>query len=131
MHPSFPHVGFAGLNHGFMHVPSVEIGAQWLACLWRGEMELPPKEEMQASIDRIRAWKRAHITFEPSRGCATNTRYQQYIDILLKDLGVSPYRKLPNVFAEVFARYGASDYATVVEEVRANKSPKRPLPFDA
>jgi cation diffusion facilitator CzcD-associated flavoprotein CzcO len=131
VHPAFPHVGFAGFNHGFMHVPSAEIGAQWLACLWRGDLHLPPREEMQASIDRIRAWKRAHIVFEPSRGCAVSTRYQQHIDMLLQDLGVSPYRKLPNVVAEVFGRYGASDYAGVLQEVRASRRPMRPRPLDA
>jgi len=131
VHPAFPYVGFAGFNHGFMHVPSVEIGAQWLACLWRGDLQLPAREEMQASIDRIRAWKRTHIAFEPSRGCAVSTRYQQHIDMLLQDLGVSAYRKLPNVVAEVFGRYGASDYAGVVQEVRASRRPMRPAPFDA
>ena len=138
VHPAFPDVGFAGFNHGFMHVPAAEVGAQWLACLWRGELELPSTDEMQRSVERVRAWKRANIAFEPSRACAINTRYQQHLDILLQDLGVSPYRKLPNVVAEVFARYGAEDYAGVVEDVRANlarpraiHSPKRPVPFDA
>ena len=51
--------------------------------------------------------------------------------MLLQDLGVSPYRKLPNVVAEVFGRYGASDYAGVMQEVRASRRPMRPVPFDA
>lgn len=131
IHPRLPRLGFAGLNHGFMHVPSAEVGAEWLACLWRGELELPPVEEMERSVERIRAWKRANITFEPSRSCAINTRYQQHLDILLQDLGVSPYRKLPNVVAELFARYGASDYAGVGEELRRSTWPRRPLPIDA
>ncbi len=119
VHPRIPRLAFAGFNHGFMHVPAAEIGAQWIACLFRGELALPPADEMERSIERVRAWKRAHVGFEPSRSCAVSTRYQQYIDILLQDLGVSPYRKLPNVVAEVFARYGASDYADVFDEVRA------------
>jgi hypothetical protein len=40
-----------------------------------------------------------------------NTRFQEYIDIMLADLRISPYRKLPNVFAEVFGPYQPSDYA--------------------
>ena len=43
------------------------------------------------------------------------------IDVLLKDLGVSPYRKMPNVFAEVFARYEAADYKGVTEEYYARR----------
>jgi hypothetical protein len=105
VHPQIPHLGFAGFNHGFMHVPAAEIGALWLAALWRGELELPPLEQMEGDVAHIQAWKRAHIHFEPSRACAVNTRFQQYIDIMLADLGISPYRKMPNVFAEAFAAY--------------------------
>jgi cation diffusion facilitator CzcD-associated flavoprotein CzcO len=116
LHPRIPHLGFAGFNHGFMHISAVEIGTLWLCAYLRGEIKLPSTEEMERSIEHVRAWKRANIQFEPSRSLAINTRFQQYIDILLKDLGVSPYRKLPNVFAEIFGRYGSADYAGVVEE---------------
>jgi cation diffusion facilitator CzcD-associated flavoprotein CzcO len=119
VHPSLPQLGFAGFNHGFMHVPAAEIGALWLAALWRGELQLPSREGMQRQVDHVQTWKRAHIHHEPSRGCAVNTRFQQYLDILLADLGVSPYRKLPNVFAEVFSGYRPADYADIVEEYLA------------
>ncbi len=125
VHPQIPQLGFAGFNHGFMHVPAAEIGALWLAALWRGELELPPLEQMEQNVDHIRAWKRANIHFEPSRACAVNTRFQQYIDIMLADLGISPFRKLPNVFAEVFAAYRPADYAGVVEEFL---TPRRAIP---
>jgi len=89
---------------------------------------------MEKSIEYIRQWKRANIQFEPSRSCAINTRFQQYIDIMLKDLGVSPYRKLPNIFAEIFDRYQASDYLGVSEEYNNKKksrsTPLHPLPLD-
>ncbi|MDB4929828.1 MAG: NAD(P)/FAD-dependent oxidoreductase [Myxococcaceae bacterium] len=131
IHPRIAGVGFAGFNHGFLHVPAAEVGAQWLCCLLRGELTLPSPEAMERSIDRVRAWKREHIAFEPSRSCAINTRYQQYLDILLQDLGVSPYRKLPNPIAEVFGRYGSADYAGVVDEVRRGGSRLRAvLPLD-
>ena len=115
IHPHVEGVAFAGYNHGFMHVPSAEIGALWTAATWRGELVLPPAAEMERAVEHIRAWKRAHIHFEPSRSCAVNTRFQQYLDILLLDLGLSPYRKLPNPLAEVFGRYGAGDYAGIVD----------------
>jgi len=122
VHPRIPRLGFAGFNHGFMHVPQAEIGALWLAALWRGDLELPPVEQMERAVAHVRAWKRAHIHFEPSRGCATNTRFQQYLDIMLADLGLSPYRKLPNVLAEVFAAYRPADYAGLVDEFLAARS---------
>ncbi len=134
IHPRIPRLGFAGFNHGFMHVPAVEVGTLWLCAVLRGELELPPVKEMEESIERVRAWKRQHIGFEPMRSCAVNTRFQQYIDILLQDLGVSPYRKLPNIFAEVFARYGAWDYHGVVEEYERKKAkcsaPLKPVGLD-
>ena len=116
IHPRIPALAFAGFNHGFMHVPAVEVGMLWLCAYLRGDLVLPTVEEMERSMQHIQAWKRAHIAFEPSRSCNVNLRFQQYIDILLADLGVSPYRKLPNVLAEVFARYGPEDYRGVVGE---------------
>lgn len=115
VHPRIPRLAFCGYNHGFLHIPLVEVGAVWIAALLAGELELPSVAEMEATIDRVRAWKREHVTFEPSRGCAVATRHQQYLDILLQDLGLSPHRKR-NPFAEVFIRYGAADYAGVLEE---------------
>ncbi len=125
VHPRIPRLGFAGFNHCFMHVASVEVGTLWIGALWKGELELPPVDVMERSMAYLQSWKREHIHYEPSRSCGVNTRFQQYLDILLKDLGVSPYRKLPNFVAEVFAKYRADDYAEVLKEYqRGNKSGK-------
>jgi len=120
VHPSIPRLGFAGFNHSFLHVPGVEVGTLWLAEYFRGRLRLPDAAEQ--AMQSVREWKRAHIRFEPSRGCAVSTRYQQYLDILLMDLGLSPYRKLPNVPAELLARYGAGDYRGVRAELAARRS---------
>ena len=134
LHPRIPRLAFAGFNHGYMHVAAAEIGTQWLCAYLRGELELPAAEEMERSIESIREWKRANIKFENARSCAISTRFQQYIDILLKELEVSPYRKLPNPFAELFSRYEASDYKGVYEEYERAKSkrtaPLKTLPVD-
>ena len=134
LHPRIPGLAFAGFNHGYMHVPSAEIATQWLCALLRGELELPSPEEMERSIEHVRAWKRANIKFENARSCAVSTRFQQYIDILLMELGVSPYRKLPNPLAELFSRYKASDYRGVFEEYEHARSkrtaPLKTLPLD-
>lgn len=132
--PRIPRLAFAGYNHGFMHIPSVEVASLWLSALLHGELELPSTEAMLGTIERVRAWKRTHIAYEPSRSCAVNTRYHQYLDVMLRDLGLSPYRK-SNWLAEVFTRYAAVDYAGLIEEFqrrRANEGPLtlRPLPLD-
>jgi dimethylaniline monooxygenase (N-oxide forming) len=118
LHPLIPNVAFAGFNHGFMHVPAAEVGMVWLSAYLEGDLELPSTRIMEESISKILSWKRKYINYEPSRSCAVNTRYQQYIDIMLKDLGVTPYRKMPNVFAELFSQYGAEDYKEVLSDYR-------------
>ena len=134
IHPRIPRLAFAGFNHGYMHVPSVEIGTQWLCAYLRSELRLPSGEDMERSIEQVRNWKRENIKFENARSCAVSTRFQQYIDILLKELDVSPYRKLPNVFAEMFSRYESSDYKGIFEEYEHKKakrmSPLHTLPLD-
>ena len=134
IHPRIPNMAFAGFNHGFMHVPAVEVGMLWLSAMLAGELELPDEEAMEASIATVLQWKRDHIHFEPSRSCAVNTRFQQYLDVLLKDLGLSPYRKMPNLLAELFSQYGPDDYAGIYEEYRARREkgagPTRVLALD-
>jgi cation diffusion facilitator CzcD-associated flavoprotein CzcO len=109
IHPDIKSLAFAGFNHGFMHIPAAEVGMHWICALLAGDIELPSPEVMKASTSRVQQWKRGHVTFEPSRACAVNTRYQQYIDTLLKDMDISPYRKMPNFFAELFSSYGADE----------------------
>jgi len=116
LHPGIANIAFAGFNHGFMHVPAVEVAMLWLSACLDGDLQLPSKELMQQSIQYVLEWKRANINYEPSRSCAVNTRFQQYIDIMLKDLGLSPYRKMPNIFAELFSQYGAADYKDLLVE---------------
>jgi glycine/D-amino acid oxidase-like deaminating enzyme len=119
--PRIPALAFAGFNHGFMHVPSVEVAALWWSCILRGELELPREADMLATIERVRAWKRERVHFEPTRSCSTSTRFQQYLDLLLLELAFSPYRK-SNPLAELFAQYGASDYAGLVDALAQRRS---------
>ncbi len=121
VHPALPDVGFAGFNHGFLHLPAVEMGTLWTSALWRGDLTLPAPEVMEREIETVRSWKRAHVHFEPSRSCAVSTRFQQHLDLLLRDLGLRPYRKLPNLPAELLMRYGPLDYAGLVEEYEARR----------
>ncbi len=49
-------------------------------------------------------------------------------DVLLSELGFSPYRKLPNVFAELLSRYSPADYQGVVDTY-LKRSAKRSTPL--
>lgn len=132
LHPRIPRLAFAGFNHGFLHFAAVEVAMLWLCALLRGDLVLPEVAEMERRIEEIRDWKRRNTLFEPSRSCGVNTRIHQYLDVLLKDLGLNPYRK-QNPLAELFVAYLAKDYAGLVEEyerVRTTRPlPQAPLPL--
>ena len=125
LHPAIPNLAFAGYNHGFMHIPAAEIGALWLCAHLDGDIELPSSAEMERCIRYVTDWKRRNVHYEPSRSCAVSTRFQQYIDVMLTELGLSPYRKFPNVAAEVFGRYGAADYADLINEYRRRRAGRK------
>lgn len=114
--PRIPNLGFAGYNHGFLHIALAEMGTLWQVAAYEKDLQLPSKEEMLASAKRVMEWKVTHSSYESTFNIAVSTRYQQHLDILLKDIGVSQWRKLPNVFAEIFSRYDPTDYKGVVEK---------------
>lgn len=132
LHPRIPRLAFAGYNHGFLHVPGVEMAALWLAAVLRGDLTLPPADEMERRIEDIRRWKRDNALFEPSRGVAVSTRFHQYLDVLLGDLGLRPYRK-PNPIAEALEAYSAADYDGIFDEYQRSRDgtagPRMPLPL--
>ncbi|MBK8256708.1 MAG: NAD(P)/FAD-dependent oxidoreductase [Polyangiaceae bacterium] len=133
VHPRIQRLAFAGFNHGFMHVPTVEIGTLWLAAHLRGDLVLPSPEEMEGSAAKVADWKRTHSLFEPARAYGTSMRFHQYLDVLLGDLGLNPRRK-KNAFMEWMAAYTADDYRDVEEEyerVRVGRTePRKPLALD-
>ena len=83
---------------------------------------------MKDSVKKVSKWKHENMAFEPTRAYLILTRFQQYIDTLMLDLGLNPYRKLPNIFAEVFYRYDSSDYKNIVKEFEENMT-KRLTPL--
>lgn len=133
VHPRIPRLGFAGFNHGFLHVPGVEIGTLWLSALFRGDLILPPPEQMERSVERVSAWKRKHMLQDKARAYGVSTRFHQYFDTLLADLGINPYRKT-NGLLEIVDAYTANDYRHVVDEYlelrQSRLGPHRPIPVD-
>ncbi len=132
LHPRIPRLAFAGQNHGFLHVPGIELAMLWLSAHLRGDLRLPPVDEMEQRMGEIRRWKEENILFEPSRGGAVSTRFQQYFDVLLGDLGL-PHERKGNPISEVLAPYGPSDYAGILDEyIRSREgatTPRDPLPL--
>ena len=130
IHPRLKRFGFAGFNHNPFHIPGVEMGTVWMAAVMAGDIILPTPDEMEASANRVRDWKRQHTIFEPTRAYWVSNRFHNYLDTLLMELGVRPWRKR-NAFAEIFAACDPTDYAGVVEEYeRARGKPRHTLPLD-
>jgi dimethylaniline monooxygenase (N-oxide forming) len=132
LHPRIPRLAFAGFNHGILHVPAVEVSMLWLCAYLRGDLALPSTSEMEHSMAQISDWKREHMLFEPTRSYSVNTRFHQYLDVLLADLGLSPYRKRNRV-AELVSAYTAADYQGLFDEYEQARSrrqvPQVPLPL--
>jgi NADPH-dependent 2,4-dienoyl-CoA reductase/sulfur reductase-like enzyme len=129
LHPRIPHLSFAGFNHGLLHVPGVEMATLWLCAHLRGDLVLPPVEDMERSIAHVRDWKRQNVLFEATRSCGVAGRFHQYLDVLLADLGVRPYRKA-GLLAELVGAYTAADYGGVLDEYeRVRGAPRAPLPL--
>lgn len=133
VHPAIPNLAFAGFNHSFMHIPCVEVGMIWYGALIAGDLALPSVPEMEASRARVAAWKRQHMLFEPTRAYGIGNRFHHYLDVLLKELGVSHNRK-PSWLAERREAYVAADYDGVFAEYMAARTtaphPRQLLPFD-
>jgi hypothetical protein len=55
IHPRIPRLAFAGFNHGFIHVPAVEVATLCLCTHLRGELEVPSVDEMEQSIEYVRS----------------------------------------------------------------------------
>ncbi|MCB9745395.1 MAG: NAD(P)/FAD-dependent oxidoreductase [Alphaproteobacteria bacterium] len=123
--PRLPDIGFAGYNHGFLHIALCEMGALWQVAAHRGDLTLPTAQEMLDSAQRVAAWKREHSAFEATYNLAVSTRFQQHLDVLMQDLGVSQWRMLPNLPAEIFARYDPTAYGGVVETYLADSARRR------
>ena len=119
-HPSLAGIGFVGWNQGFLHCPQNYIASLWLSCMLKGEIALPTEKEQLRTIENMKEWKKTHTNFEPAMNCAVSTRHQHYLDVLMQDLGLDPFRK-SNPIAEIFARYGASDYTGVVDELQEKR----------
>lgn len=132
LHPRIPRLSFAGCNQSFLFVPGVDVSMLWLGALLRGDLELPPVAEMEACVAEIRRWKHEHVLFDPSRATSVSTRFHQYVDVLLRDLGLSPYRK-HDPLAELVGAYTAADYDGLFDEYERSRAgaprPRRPLPL--
>ncbi|KAJ3083591.1 hypothetical protein HDU99_008299 [Rhizoclosmatium hyalinum] len=114
VHPDLKDMAFMGKNHSLLSIPIAELTAHWITANLREELQLPSREAQLESIQALRKWKRAHLIESPvGRAIDVNTRFQQYLDELCVDLGITPFRKIKRVggwwnpFGLLFEAFGA------------------------
>jgi len=130
IHPRLERLAFAGFNHGYFHIPAVEVATVWLAAVMAGDIVLPDAAEMEASAARVADWKARNMLFEPNRAHGIGGRQHHYLDTLLRELGVNPNRK-SNAISDFTEPYWAKDYAGVADEYERQRGTPRPaLPLD-
>jgi len=117
--PRIPDLGFAIANC-LQHMAVAHMNALWQVAVYRGDLVLPSVEGMLRETAQVRTWKLNRYDAEPTLNVAIDARCQQVLDMYCNDLGQTPYRKLPNVAAEIFDRYGPDDYDACVDAFLAS-----------
>jgi dimethylaniline monooxygenase (N-oxide forming) len=113
--PRIPDLGFNIVNC-FLQLAFCHLSTLWQVAVHEGQIQLPSEHTMLEEAQCVARWKSDHSAFEPSANSSVNTRFQQMLDLLCQDLGLNMWRKMPNVFAEIFLRYDPTDYAGVIDE---------------
>ncbi|GBG24614.1 Hypothetical Protein FCC1311_008332 [Hondaea fermentalgiana] len=131
IHPDIPNVVFHGLNSGFMMIVTNEIAALWnVARLW-GVLKLPPREEMLEEMERIAAWKDANVTPSQPHYFGIGGRCVYLIDKMMHDLKLNRFRKMPNLYAEIFTSYKDRDYKDAQAEFLQKYASRKPASLTA
>ncbi len=114
--PDLPNLFFIGRASTFLSVLTYSLQVRWLAELLRGAFALPPRDAMAREIDRMKAWKRAWMPANASRGARVLLHQMSYHDELLRDFGADPWRKrgILAPLKELLVPYQPSDYRDIV-----------------
>ena len=83
-----PRLAFNGYNSSFFSQLNCEIGALWLGDWLRGGLQLPPRTEQEALIDRRLAWMEERTDGKHAKGTNIIPFSVHNIDELLQDMGL-------------------------------------------
>ncbi|RYP64003.1 hypothetical protein DL771_008974 [Monosporascus sp. 5C6A] len=109
---------FPGHIHSVFTPLAAELQALWGVTWMLGWRDVPPKEEMELEATTFNAWTRKRYLEQGTKYSYFIYNYIPYIDTLMKDLALNPFRK-SNIFEEWFVRYKPHDHRTVLDEYRA------------
>lgn len=127
VHPDVPRLGFVGYNSSLYSQLTSEIAARWLARHARGEVALPPREAMLASVEARLAWLRRERPGGMASGTCLVPFTFHHLNDLLGDLGARTWRTR-NRLRELLMPVDPGVYADLKAELdakRARLSPPR------
>ncbi|CAK9070872.1 Probable flavin-containing monooxygenase 1, partial [Durusdinium trenchii] len=128
--PRLPDLAFVGcevstsnniLTHG--------LQALWLSKVLKGEIHLPAPGAMDKVIEKERAWKRLWMPPMSSRASIWQLHMMKYHDMLVGDMNLWKFRKMPNCFGELFMPYHASEASAKTRSSRITRASSRSEPI--
>ncbi|WP_405491165.1 flavin-containing monooxygenase [Nocardia sp. NBC_00511] len=130
--PSLPRLGFIGYGASTACQLTAEVSAHWLAQQFRGELDLPSPDAMQAEITRVGKWVAEVMPGRPE-GYYVGPYLSHHIDELMGDMGL-PVRRTDNFLSEYFDTFLPSRYCDLTEErlrvrERAGRKRRHPLRY--
>ena len=106
--PAEPRMGFVGYASSGNAPLTSEVAAHWLSRCFLGELALPPRADMEASVDRVLEWT-ARAFPEQSQGHFIGGYIAHYVDWLMRDMGLEP-RRTSGVIQEYLGPFWAERY---------------------
>jgi dimethylaniline monooxygenase (N-oxide forming) len=108
---SVSNLAFIGNVACASNILAAGLQSEWVARHWTGQLTAKhTTEEIQEDIEARKNWARSWINHSSVRSSCILLHQTHYHDQLVKDMGESPHRKMPNIFAEMFMPYEPADY---------------------
>jgi dimethylaniline monooxygenase (N-oxide forming) len=114
--PTEHRVGFVGYASSTACQLTSEMSAHWLSQAFRGELTLPPVDDMHAEIQRVNDWL-ADVFPARAEGYFVGPHLAHHIDDLLRDIGL-PTRRTSNIVAEYLGPFTPARYSDVAGQRR-------------
>ena len=114
--PTEQRLGFIGYASSTGCQLTSEISAHWLSQAFRGELRLPPVDDMHSEIQRVNDWLADVFPARP-KGYFVGPHLAHHIGDLLGDIGL-PTRRTSNIVAEYLGPFTPARYSDVAEQRR-------------
>ena len=140
IHPGVPRLAFIGSNAAtYINILTHNLQARWLTEVIKGNVTLPSNSEIEAIVEREKAWRRDHLKHAGSaRAYLIQLHQTRYWDSLLIDMGANVKRKhsclgpVVSALQQFFAPVVSKDYKTIVTgEWKSNPREVRALGITA